>query len=196
MKRVARIALRCALVVLPRDRREWGDALLAELAETRGGLESMRWALGGIRVIVFSPHGLARLAALGVVVGVVGGAFGNHEVFIVVRRGGFSSWLPALALALPIALAGLAAAWFVFRRSRFAVASAFAFLAVVVAGSVISLANVSPVRLFLDDWQQAVGADDPRVSHHAQELRWNAAVGALGAALVLLYAARRQAKRD
>ena len=196
MKRAARIALRCALVVLPRDRREWGDALLAELAETRGGLESMRWALGGIRMIVFSPHGLARLAALGVVVGVVGGTFGNHEVFIVVRRSGFGSWLPALALALPIALAGLAAAWFVLRRSRFAVASAFAFLAVVVAGSVISLANLSPVRPFFDDWQQAVGADDPRVSHHAHELRWNAAVGALGAALVLLYAARRQAKRD
>lgn len=196
MKRVARIALRCALVVLPRDRREWGDALLAELDETRGGRESLRWALGGIRVMLLSPHGLARLAALGVVVGVAGGTFGNHEVFIQVQRSGFDSWLPALALALPIALAGLTAAWFVLRRSRLAVASALAFLALVLAGSAISLANVTPVRPFLDDWQQAVGADDPQVAHHAEELRWNSAVGALGAALVLLYAARRQAKRD
>lgn len=196
MKRAARIALRCALVVLPRDRREWGDALLAELGETRGGLESVRWALGGIRVILLSPHGLARLAAVGVLVGVAGGTFGNHEVFIVVRRGGFDSWLPALTLALPIALAGLTAAWFVIRRWRFAVMSALAFLTLVLAGSAISLANVTPVRPFLDDWQQVVGADDPSVTHHAEELRWNSAVGALGAALVLLYAARRQAKRD
>jgi hypothetical protein len=184
------------LIVLPRDRREWGDALLAELDETRGGLESVRWALGGIRVILLSPHGLARLAAAGVVVGVAGGTFGNHEVFIVVRRAGFDSWLPALALALPTALAGLTAAWFVLRRSRFAVTLALAFLTLVLASSAISLANVTPVRPFLDDWQQVVGADDPSVAHHAEELRWNAAVGALGAALVLLYAARRQAKPD
>lgn len=196
MKRAARIALRCALIVLPRDRREWGDALLAELDETRGGLESVRWALGGIRVILLSPHGLARLAAAGVVVGVAGGTFGNHEVFIVVRRGGFDSWLPALALSLPTALAGLTAAWFALRRSRFAVASALAFLALVLASSAISLANVTPVRPFLEDWQQVIGADDPSVAHHAEELRWNAVAGALGAAFVLLYAARRQAKRN
>lgn len=195
MKRAAGFALRCALVVLPRDRREWGDALLAELDETRGGLESVRWALGGIRVILLSPHGLARLAALGVVVGVAGGSFGNHEVFIQVQRSGFDSWLPALVLALPTALAGLTAAWFVFRRSRFAVASALAFLALVLVSSAISLANVTPVRPFLDDWQRVVGADAPRAAHHARELRWNSAVGALGAAFVLLYAARRQAKR-
>ena len=196
MKRVARIALRCALVVLPRDRREWGDALLAELEETRGALDTVHWGLGGIRVILLSPHGLARLAAVGVVVGVVGGTFGNHEVFVEVRNSGFDSWLPALALALPTALAGLCAAWFVFRRSRFAVAAAFAFLALVLASSAISLANVTPVRPFLDDWQRVVGADDPQAAHHAQEHRWNSAVGALGAAFVLLYAARRQAKRN
>jgi len=196
MKGMARIALRCAIVVLPRDRREWGEALLAELEETRGGLDSLRWALGGIRVILLSPHGLARLAAIGVVVGVVGGSFGNHEVFVEVRHAGLDSWLPALALAFPTALAGLTAAWFVLRRSRFAVPSALAFLALVLVSSAISLANVTPVRPFLDDWQRVVHADDPRAAHHAEELRWNAAVGALGAALVLLYAARRQAKRD
>ena len=196
MKRVARIALRSALVVLPRDRREWGEALLAELDETRGGLESARWALGGVRVVLLSPHGLARLAAVGVVVGVAGGTFGNHEVFIEVRRGGFDSWLLALALALPTALAGLTAAWLVLRRSRFAVASALVFVALVLASSAVSLADVTPVRPFLEDWQQVVGADDPRVAHHAEELRGNAAVGALGAAFVLLYAARRQAKHD
>lgn len=195
MKRAARIALRSALVLLPRDRREWGEALLAELDETKGGLESLRWALGGIRVILLSPLGLARLAGIGVVVGVVGGTFGNHEVFLQVQRSGFHSWLPALALALPIALAGLIAAWFVLRRSRFAVASALVFLALVVVGSAISLANVAPVRPFLDDWRHAQ-TDVPRAEDHAQELRWNSAVGALGAAFVLLYAARRQAKRD
>jgi hypothetical protein len=42
----------------------------------------------------------------------------------------------------------------------------------------------------------AMAASDPRAAHHAEELRWNAAIGALGAALVLLLTARRQAKRD
>ena len=86
--------LRTALVLLPRDRREWGEAILAELEETRGGFESIRWALGGVRVILLSPHGFARLAAIGVVVGVVGGTFGNHEVFVEVRHAGYDTWLP------------------------------------------------------------------------------------------------------
>jgi hypothetical protein len=43
MKTLARLLLRGALVLPPRDRREWGTAILAELDETRGGLESLRW---------------------------------------------------------------------------------------------------------------------------------------------------------
>jgi len=61
------------------------------------------------------------------------------------------------------------------------------------ASSVVSLGNVTPVRPFLDDWQQST--TDPRAGDHAWELRWNSAVGAVGAALVLLLAARRQARR-
>jgi uncharacterized membrane protein YgdD (TMEM256/DUF423 family) len=196
VKAVARILLRGALVLLPRDRREWADAILAELEETRGGLESLRWALGGIKVILLSPHGLARLAALGVVVGVVGGTLGNHEVFMRVRDAGYGSWQPAIAFALPSALAGLLAALLVLRRHRLAVHAALAFLAVVCVSSAISLANVSPVKPFLEDWQAATASSDPRAAHHADELRWNAAIGALGAALVLLLTARRQARRD
>lgn len=196
MKAVLRILLRATLVLLPRDRREWGEAILAELEETRGGLESLRWALGGVKVVLLSPHGLARLAAFGVVVGVVGGTFGNHEVFMQVRNAGFDSWQPALAFALPSALAGLLAAWLVLRRHRLAVHAALAFLVLVCVSSAISLANVSPVRPFLDDWQAAMASSDPRAAHHAEELRWNAAIGALGAALVLLFTARRQARRD
>jgi uncharacterized membrane protein YgdD (TMEM256/DUF423 family) len=196
VKAVARILLRGALVLLPRDRREWGDAILAELEETRGGLESLRWAFGGIKVILLSPHGLARLAALGVVVGVVGGTLGNHEVFMRVRDAGYGSWQPAIAFALPSALAGLLAALLVLRRHRLAVHAALAFLAVVCVSSAISLANVSPVKPFLEDWQAATASSDPRAAHHADELRWNAAIGALGAALVLLLTARRQARRD
>jgi uncharacterized membrane protein YgdD (TMEM256/DUF423 family) len=196
VKSLARILLRAALVLLPRDRREWGDAILAELEETRGGLESLRWALGGVKVILVSPHGLARLAALGVVVGVVGGTFGNHEVFLEVRQAGFDSWQPALAFALPSAIAGLLAAWLVLRRHRLAVEAALAFLTLVCVSSAISLANVSPVRPFLEDWQAAMASTDPHAAHHAEELRWNAAIGAFGAALVLLLTARRQARRD
>ena len=69
---------------------------MLELEETRGGLESLRWALGGVKVILLSPIGLARLAAFGVVVGVVGGTFPNSEVFMQVRNAGFDSWRPAL----------------------------------------------------------------------------------------------------
>jgi len=196
VKAVARIVLRAALLLLPRDRREWGDAILAELEETRGGLESVRWALGGVKVILLSPPGLARLAAFGVVVGVVGGTFGNHEVFMQVRDAGYDSWQPALVFALPSALAGLLAAGLVLRRHRLALPAALVFLALVCVSSVISLANLSPVRPFLDDWQMAMASSDPHAAHHAEELRWNAAVGALGAAFVLLLTARRQARRD
>jgi hypothetical protein len=195
VKAVARIMLRAALALLPRDRREWGEAILAELEETRGGVESLRWALGGVKVILLSPPGLARLAAFGVVVGVVGGTFGNHEVFLQVRNAGYDSWQPALAFALPSAIAGLLAAGLVLRRHQLAVHAALAFLAVVCVSSVISLADVAPVRPFLDDWQMAMAASDPRAAHHAEELRWDAAIGALGAALVLVLTARRQARR-
>jgi hypothetical protein len=195
MKHIAAILLRTALLLLPRDRREWGQAILGELEHTRGGVESLRWALGGVRVVLLSPIGLARLAALGVIVGVVGGTFGNHEVFIEVRQAGFDSWQPALAFALPAAVTGLLAAVLVFRRHRLALAAALGFLVIVVACSVVSLANVEPVRTFLLDWQHAIGSSDPRAAHHAEELRWNSAVGALGAAVVLVLTARRQARR-
>lgn len=193
MKRLSGLLLRTTLMLLPRDRREWGEAILAELDETRGGVESLRWAFGGIKVVLLSPPGLARLASVGVVVGVAGGTFGNHEVFLEVRRAGDGSWLPALAFTLPTALAGLAAASLVLRRSRHAVHAALFFLALVTVNSAISLANVAPVRPFLQDWQNAVATSDTRAAHHAEELRRNAAIGALGAALVLLFAARRQA---
>jgi len=193
MKRLSRIMLRSAISLLPRDGREWGEAILAELDETHGGLESLRWALGGVRVILFSPTGFARIAAIGVVVGVVGGTFGNHEVFLEVRRAGYDSWLPALLFALPTAFAALVAAVLVVRRHRLATWAASAFLLLAVASSVVSLGNVTPVRPFLDDWQQST--TDPRAGDHAWELRWNSAVGAVGAALVLLLAARRQARR-
>jgi hypothetical protein len=195
VKTVSRILLRAALLLLPRKRRDWGDAILAELEETSGGLESLRWGLGGLKVIVLSPEGLARLAALGVLVGVAGGTFGNHEVFMQVRDAGYDSWLPALAFALPSAVAGVLAAWLVLRRHPLAVHAALAFLALVCVSSAISIANVPPVRPFLDDWQVAVATSDPRAAHHAEERRWNSAIGALGAALVLIVAARRQAAR-
>ena len=194
MKPISRLLLRGALTLLPRDRREWGEALLTELDQTRGGTESLRWALGGVRVILLSPHGLARLAALGVVIGVAGGTFGNHEIFLEVRQAGYGSWLPALLFALPTALAGLLAAVLVVRRHRHATAAALAFLLLAVGSSVVALANVSPVHPFLHDWQLVTA--DPDAAHHAWELRWNSAVGALGAAVVLLFAAGRQARRD
>jgi hypothetical protein len=52
------------------------------------------------------------------------------------------------------------------------------------------------VKPFLDDWQAAIAPSDPRASHQAEELRRNSALGATGAALVLLLAARRRSRRD
>lgn len=162
----------------------------SELGETHGATR-LRWLLGMAWV---SALGLVTpIVAVGVVLGVVGGTFGNHEVFLEVYRGGSNSWIGALALTLPTALVGIAAALLVLRRNRTALAAAYAFAALVAASSVISITNVTPVRPFLDDWQRVT--TDPRAADHSDERRINSAIGAMAAAAALLVVARRRPPR-
>jgi hypothetical protein len=172
------------------SRREWLRAMRRELAET-SGRSRLSWLLGIAWVTVV---GLIPLAvAAGVVVGVVGGTFGNHEVFLEVERSGSDSWIGALVLTVPTALVGLVAAGLVASRHRAGLAAAYAFAALVAVCAVLSVTNSPPVRPFLDDWQRVTA--DPRAAHHAEERRINSAIGAVAAATALLLAARRRRPR-
>jgi uncharacterized membrane protein HdeD (DUF308 family) len=162
----------------------------SELDETHGATR-LRWLLGMAWV---GALGLVTpIVAAGVVFGVVGATFGTHEVFLEVYRGGSSSWIGALALTLPTALVGLAAALLVLRRHRAALAAAYGFAVLVAASSVISITNVTPVRPFLDDWQRVT--TDPRAADHSDELRINSAIGAIAEAAALLAVARQRRPR-
>ena len=169
------------------SRREWLRAMRAELDETRG-LARVRWLLGMAWV---SGLGLvAPLVVAGVVFGVVGGAISNAGVFLDVYRSGDGSWIGALALTVPTAVVGLVAATLVLRRHRYAPSLAYGFAALVAVSAVISIANVTPVRPFLGDWQRVT--TDARAGEHAEELRVNSAIGAIAAAGALLLVARRR----
>lgn len=173
------------------SRREWLRAMRRELAEIRGRAR-VRWLLGTAWVATLGA--VAPLVAAGVVVGIVGGAFGNHEVFVEVQRAGRSSWIGALVLTVPTSLVGLVAAVLVVARHRAGLTAASAFAALVVVCALISITNAPPVGPFLADWQQVTA--DPRAAHHAAERRINSAIGAVAAAAALLaVAARRRPAR-
>jgi hypothetical protein len=172
-------------------RREWLLAMRRELDETSGRTR-LRWLLGMTWVSMLGF--LAPLVAAGVVVGVVGGAIGNEEVFLEVYRGGSNSWVGALVLTVPTALLGLAAALLVVARRRSGLVAAYAFAATVAVSAVISVTNAPPVRPFLDDWQRVTV--DPRAADHAGELRLNSAIGAVFAATALVLVARRRRPRS
>jgi hypothetical protein len=172
------------------SRREWLRAMRRELGET-SGRSRLSWLLG---IAWVTAVGLIPLAvAAGVVVGVVGGTFGNHEVFLEVERSGSDSWIGALVLTVPTAIVGLVAAGLVASRHRAGLAAAYAFAALVAACAVLSVTNSPPVRPFLDDWQRVTA--DPRAAHHAEERRINSAIGAVAAATALLLVARRRRPR-
>ena len=168
-------------------RREWLRAMRRE-SEELVGRERVRWLLGLAWVAALGLVG--PLVALGVVVGVVGGAIGSSEIFFEVRRGGSDAWIGALVLTVPTALAGLVAAGLTLGQRRAALPAAYAFAALVVTCSVLSLTNSGPVRPFLQDWQQVTF--DAHASDHAWEWRVNSAIGALAAAACLCLVARRQ----
>jgi hypothetical protein len=169
------------------SRREWLRAMRRELAET-SGRSRLSWLVG---VAWVAAVGLIPFAvAAGVVVGVVGGTFGNHEVFLEVERSGSESWIGALVLTVPTALVGLVAAGLVASRHRAGLAAAYVFAALVAVCAVLSVTNSPPVRSFLDDWQRVT--TDPRAADHAEERRVNSAIGAVAAATALLLVARRR----
>jgi len=168
-------------------RREWVQAMRRELDEMSGQAQ-FRWLLGMAWV---SALGLvAPLVATGVVVGVVGGAVGNREVFLEVYRGGSHAWIGALALTLPTALVGVAAAVLVLARHRAGMAAACSFAVLVGVSAVISVTNAPPVGPFLSDWKHVTV--DPHATDHADELRLNSAIGAVVAATALVLVAQRR----
>ena len=86
---VRRIA-HAVLVAAVRGRRErggdWGEAVLAEFAETRGDWEAVRWAVGGLRAVwreLPRPIGITYRAVGVVVVSVVAGLLVNQFVLTV-----------------------------------------------------------------------------------------------------------------
>jgi len=161
-----------------------------ELAET-SGRSRLSWLLG---IAWVTAVGLIPFAvAAGVVVGVVGGTFGNHEVFLEVERSGRDSWIGALVLTVPTAFVGLLAAGLVASRHRAGLGAAYVFAALVAVCAVLSLTNSPPVRPFMDDWQKVT--TDPRAADHAEERRINSAIGAVSAATALLLVARRRRPR-
>jgi hypothetical protein len=68
-----------------------------------------------------------------------------------------------------------------------------AVLGLVEPGVPISLGDLTPVKPFLDNWQAVSG--DPRAAHHAEEIRWNSALGAGVAAAALVVVARKRTRR-
>jgi hypothetical protein len=169
------------------SRRDWLRAMRRELAEI-GGRTRLSWLLGmaWVAAVGFVPFAVAA----GVVVGVVGGAFGNHEVFLEVERSGSDSWIGALVLTLPTAIVGLVAAALVLSRRRGGLAAPYVFAALVAVCAVLSATDSPPVRPFMNDWQRVTV--DPRAADHAEELRINSAIGAVAAATALLLVARRR----
>jgi len=172
------------------SRRDWLRAMRRELSEI-SGRGRLSWLVGMAWVATVSLIPFA--VAVGVVVGVVGGTFGNHEVFLEVERSGSDSWIGALFLTVPTAILGLVAAVLVVSRRRAGAAAACAFAGLVGVGAILSVTNSPPVRPFMDDWQRAT--PDPRAADHAEELRINSAIGAVAAATALLVVARRRRPR-
>jgi hypothetical protein len=63
--RFAQSLLRVALRLLPPDRREWGEALQAELAQVPAGRQRRRWTLGGLRLVATEAGLVRRLSVAG-----------------------------------------------------------------------------------------------------------------------------------
>ena len=172
------------------SRRDWLRAMRRELSEI-SGRGRLSWLVGmaWVAAVALIPFAVAA----GVVVGVVGGTFGNHEVFLEVERSGSDSWIGALVLTVPTAIVGLVAAALVVSRRRAGAAAAYAFAVLVGVCAILSVTNSPPVRPFMDDWQRVT--PDPRAADHAEELRINSAIGAVAAATALLVVARRRRPR-
>jgi hypothetical protein len=172
------------------SRRDWLRAMRRELSEI-SGRGRLSWLVGmaWVAAVALVPFAVAA----GVVVGVVGGTFGNHEVFLEVERSGSDSWIGALFLTVPTAIVGLVAAVLVVSRRRAGAAAAYAFAVLVGVCAILSVTNSPPVRPFMDDWQRAT--PDPRAADHAEELRIDSAIGAVAAATALLVVARRRRPR-
>jgi hypothetical protein len=169
------------------NRREWREALKAELPHCHEA-ERASWRRGLWRLMLLEAVELG--IPLAMIAAVLGGTVLDRYVFLEVERSGRSSWIGALALTVPTAVVAVASALLVLRRHRHAFRAAVASSGLIVVCSVISIANLAPVRPFMHDWQQVT--TDPRAVDHAWDLRFNAAFGALCAAAALLTLAWRR----
>ena len=159
----------------------------SELEEVRG-FARVRWACG--IAWVFALGLVVPAVTAGIAFGVIGGAVENRRVFLEVYRSGSDSWIAALAFTVPTALVALTAALLVLRRHRAGLAFAYGFAALVIVSAVISVSNSAPVGPFMAKWEAVT--TDPKADDHAEELRINSAIGAIGAALALIAVARRR----
>jgi hypothetical protein len=169
------------------NRGEWRRALKAELPHCDEA-ERASWRRGLWRLLLLDAVEVG--IPLAMIAAVVGGTVFDRHAFLQVEQAGRSSWIGALALTVPTALVVIVSALLVLGRHRFALRAAVASAALIVVCSVSSVANLTPVRPFMNDWQQVTA--DPRAAHHAAELRFNVALGALCAAAALVTLAWRR----
>lgn len=212
MKTAARLLLRFAIELLPPDRRRWSTAALAELEEAETRRQTLRWTLGGLKVVLLEGRmtlapGLGALAVLACLAGAV---VVDGDVVYVVAREGKPSVLALLAFLAPTALVGAAASLLVLRRRRLGRAASSVFLALVAVTAAFAVTNTPPVGTIFRDYNRAQLAHgyqapesfardgwtaDQVLRHHSEERRFYGSFAALVVAAGFAFAARRYLPR-
>ncbi len=213
MKSAARLLLRLAIGLLPPERRRWSTAALAELEEAEGRRETLRWTLGGLKVVVVEGRTalVPGLGALAVLACLAAAVVVDGDVVYVVAREGKPSVLALLALLAPTALVGAAASLLVLRRARLGPPAAFAFFALVAVTASFAVTNTPPVGTVFRDYNRAQLAQGYRapesfaregwtagqvLRHHSEERRYYGSFAALMVAAGFAFAARRYLPRS
>lgn len=212
MKSATRLLLRLAIELLPPERRRWSTAALAELEEAESRRETLRWLLGGLKVVLLEGRltlapGLGALAVLACLAGAVAV---DGDVVYVLAREGKPSVLALLAFLAPTALVGAAASLLVLRRRRLGPATAYAFLALVAVTAGFAVTNTAPVGTVFRDYNRVQLADgyqapesfaregwtaEQVLRHHSEERRFYGSFAALLVAAGFALATRRYLPR-
>jgi hypothetical protein len=212
VKAAARLVLRLAIGLLPPERRRWSTAALAELAEAETRRETLRWTLGGLKVVLLEGRMTLTpsLGALAVLACLAGAVVVDGDVVYVVAREGKPSVLALLAFLAPTALVGAAASALVLRRRPLGRPAAYAFFALVAITAVFAVTNTPPVATVFRDYNRAELAHGYRVPasfaregwtaeqvlrHHSEERRFYGSFAALVVAVGFAFASRRYLPR-
>ncbi|MGH8991040.1 MAG: hypothetical protein ACRDZ7_05870 [Acidimicrobiia bacterium] len=142
--------LALATVLLPDDRREWGDAMSAELAHLGDAGARWRFAAGGLRAAL-APQGLSAAMAVAAALSVVAVAVAWLTAGAVRGAGVFALTFAGLVAALAIALAPR---W---RRERLAASG------LVIAGTALAGAGacIAAIVFYLGEYPSAAGGLPP-----------------------------------